>query len=480
MTSASAANTARTGPRETIVAVASPPGRGVRAIVRASGPAARTMAMRVFAQTSARETTRDEMFSQRVVRPMRAHTSLGDVPSIVSWMPAPASFPGEDALEVSCVAAPTLVAALEDALIRAAPPADGAASARRAKPGEFAFRAHLAGRLTVNAAEAIAARIAATGDAELVAADAVADGTYGRRAADLVARNAELLALVEAGIDFTDQEDVVAIEAARLAHEVRTLADDVRSLRGGGASLAANPQAVVVLAGAPNAGKSSLFNALLGRTRTVVSARAGSTRDAIRARLGLGLGLEVDLVDLAGLEQSPTEGAIAHAMQRRAQELLARADLVVRCTPRGEQAIELPVPVAPTRLIEVCTKCDGAVPAPSDPIRGGLVTSALTGLGIEGLRSTIAQSVRSDHALREARLATVLPRHDAHLAAAAHALDETVEQTSRDARVGRAIREPEVIASLLRASLDRLGEIAGPVHPDDVLGLVFSRFCVGK
>jgi tRNA modification GTPase len=107
-------------------------------------------------------------------------------------------------------------------------------------------------------------------------------------------------------------------------------------------------------------------------------------------------------------------------------------------------------------------------------------TSARTGLGVDRLRTHLAEAMRSDHALREARLVTVLPRHDASLATAARQLEDAATLAAADARHGRALREPEVVASLLRASLDALGEIAGPVHPDDVLGLVFSRFCIGK
>jgi tRNA modification GTPase len=491
---ASAANAARTTPRETILAVASPPGRGVRAIVRASGPAVRAMVERVLLEDGRadgmRAAERRPILAARGVRPLRARTRLGEVPVIASWLPGPATFTGEDALELSCVAAPALVHALEDALLSAAEAsgasgASGVSCARRARPGEFAFRAHLAGRLSIEGAEAIAARIAATADAELVAADAVADGTYGRRAAELVARNAELLALVEAGIDFTDQEDVVAIEAAELARRTALVADDVRALRGGGASMAADPQALVVLAGAPNAGKSSLFNALLGRTRTVVSATAGSTRDAIRERLRLGLGLEADLVDLAGLDAeaclgggaSSAASGIADAMQRRAREFLTRADLVVRCTPHGEAPVALPAGVSASRVVDVATKCDAAS---NDDASSTLATSARTGRGIERLRARLAEAVRNDHALREARLATVLPRHDASLATAALLLADAAGHAASDARRGRTLRDPELVASLLRAALDALGEIAGPVHPDDVLGLVFSRFCIGK
>jgi tRNA modification GTPase len=285
---------------------------------------------------------------------------------------------------------------------------------------------------------------------------------------------------------------------------------------------------LVVLAGAPNAGKSTLFNALLGRPRTIASDFAGTTRDAIVERLLLGAGLEADLADLAGLERvghgeqgapvdrdathttvagaSTRAGVWTHAgvsthavvstspgstiaadMQRRAHEMLAAADVIVRCTPCGAMPIAItgigpasrePGGAPQPDLVEVATMSDLGAAART------LSVSARTGDGIDALKAELAARIRRDRALRRARLADILPRHDAAFAAAESALRETA------VRAGAAIVRPgdsaprlgdvELVASLLRAALDALGEVAGPMHPDEVLGLVFSRFCIGK
>ncbi len=482
----------RDAPRETIVAVASPPGRGVRAIVRASGAGVRDMARAVLDRPPAARGA--ACARARLASPPHGGP-CASTPVVAAASFAPASFTGEDTIELSLAASPALVDALVEALVDAARAAGHAA--RLARPGEFAYRAHLAGRLGIDEAESVAARIAATGDAELDVARDIAGGEASRRASRLADDAASLLALVEAGIDFADEEGVVAVPAADVASRAAALARTAHALRGGEVAARSAPRPRIVLAGEPNAGKSTLFNALVGLARAVASPVEGTTRDAVVAAIAPGGGIEADLVDLAGLAADAVvapPGAVEARMRATALAAIASADLVLRCTPPGRSPLPLETRAA---IVEIHTMSDRAVAAADgaggwDPASAAsahadrdsgtpfatIATSARTGEGIDRLRAAIVRAIRADRAQRHAQLAAVLPRRDAAFRSAAEAFEEAARLAGR-AR-GSTLDEPEIVASLLRAALDRLGEVSGEIHPDDVLGLVFSRFCIGK
>jgi tRNA modification GTPase len=344
-----------------------------------------------------------------------------------------------------------------------------ARGARAAEPGEFAARSWLNGKRSIEEAEGIALSIAATGDAQLRAARRLQQGEVGRSVDGARDAVAALLALVEAGIDFTDQEDVVAIGGAALAERLDPI---VRSLRALHASpvigAIERPLPWVVLAGAPNAGKSTLFNALLGRARTVAAPEAGTTRDAVPEPLVVA-GHEVMLVDAPGIE--PPRTALGAAMQEQARRAIDRAALVLRCV-----APEAAVPVAGPDDLIVLTKADlRHTDAACD--EGALAVSARDGTGLERLRESIARRLGSAATSESAEGAVLMPRHRALVESSRARLEDAAELARHG---GAALPDPELVAAHLRSALDALGAIGGDVTPDDVIGLVFARFCVGK
>lgn len=461
-------------PADTIVALASGPGRAPRALVRASGRHLRRDLAPAVDVPPGRG-----LFTARL---RLAGPPVPALPALALAYVAPASYTGEDALELLLPGGPALVERVVSRLVTLE-------GVRAAEPGEFTARAYAAGRLTLEQAEGVAAAVAAAGADELAAARRLLDGRAGERYRAWSEEIAALLALVEAGVDFTDQEDVVPITPDDLARRLGALRsameDHAGSSRG---EERADAMPGVVLLGAPSAGKSTLFNALLGRRRALTAPEPGTTRDALgetldlsRDRPGAGAVRLIDLPGLGPAEAPDAPDATERAARARAADEIRHADVVVACDPAGR--FELDAPGPPGRpLLRVRTKADlPDAPAPGeDPAArapGVLRVCALDGRGLPALRRAIADAGRRSRA--GAGLAGVAPRHARALARVRLALERAALAAAPVPGRG-ALRDAELVAQSLREALDALGDLAGRVTPDDVIGRIFASFCVGK
>jgi tRNA modification GTPase len=440
---------------DTIVAVSSSPGVAARGLVRVSGPAARQVL--------------DAWIEPAAIVPRRMTRVRLRSPAIPAWcvlFASPRSYTGQDVVELQLPGNPAL---LERAVAQAA----AAGGARLAEPGEFTFRAYLAGRLDLTQAEGVAATIAATSDAQLRAAELLRGGELGRLAQHLVESLATQLALVEAGIDFTDQEDVVPISPGTLDTNLAAIEHElVALLRRARPWKAIESLPWVVLAGEPSTGKSTLFNALLGRTRAVVSALPGTTRDVLVEPLQLptaaGGACEVLLVDIAGLDDP--RAAIDRDIQAAARDAITRAELILSINGHASPANA----DAPT--IRVRTMADLGVP---DAGEHDVAVSALTGQGMDHLRRLIAAKIGDRGVSLAGDLLALQPRHELALRAALGQLQQArgLLTPHRDAT---ALPAPERLAAAMRSALDELASLGGAMTPDDVIGRIFATFCVGK
>ena len=442
---------------DVIVAQATAPGSSAMAVVRASGGCAGEALRSID-----RRMPRGPM--ARAVRAGEIALDAGALPCIVASTPAPGSYTGEDAFELVVPGHPEVVRLVIDALC-ALP------GVRRAGPGEFTLRAFERGRLTLEQAEGVAATIAARTDAELRAAAWLRAGGVGTRVAAVNETVGDLLALVEAGIDFTDQEDVVAIDRGALCDGLRASIDALVRLVDGSVPLERLEAApIVVLTGAANAGKSALFNALLGRNRAVVADVAGTTRDALvepwRVR-GPDGEIELLLVDLPG-EMTGAEGL--DALGQRMRELaMRRACITLHCDPAPTRAA-----VAQGDALAVRTKRDMG----GGPVAGWIATSVRSGEGLGELAGAVAHLASGLGATPAGEGIALAGRHRALLDEAIMHLRAALEVAM--AGTGRVVSNPELVAAALHGALESLGGVAGRLAPDDILGRIFGRFCVGK
>lgn len=439
---------------DTIAAIATAPGAGGVGIVRLSGPAASSIAQAICARE----------LRARHAHHVRFRDGEGAVldDGLALAFPGPASYTGEDVVELQAHGSPVV---LQQLLARCR-----TLGARLARPGEFSERAFLNGRLDLAQAEAVADLIAAGDERAARAARRALDGVFSERCEALAAELLHLRVYVEAMIDFSD-EPIDTLGGDEVARRIDALADTLaqllveaeqgRRLRDG---------LHVVIVGPPNAGKSSLLNALAGVERAIVTDIAGTTRDLLHETLRIG-GVELTLVDTAGLR---SEGdAIEREGMRRARAELQRADLALvvldGCDAvTGWAQVEDAITGVADRIV-VHNKAD----LQDAPTRAGdaLQVSARTGFGLDALRDALQARLGGDTLAGEGAF-TARQRHVEALRDAADAVDA--------ARGTLAAQHLELAAESLRIAHDAIGAITGAILPDDLLGHIFSSFCIGK
>jgi tRNA modification GTPase len=451
---------------DTIVAVATPPGRGGIGVVRVSGPDTSRIAAELTDRAAPFE-PRHATFT-RIVDPT-ADSGGRPIDQVVATLfVAPHSYTGEDVLEISAHGSPVLLQRIVELAM--------SAGARLAEPGEFTLRAYLNGRMDLVQAEAVADLVDAVTPLQARVAMDQLEGTLTEAIGRIDATLFDLSARLEASLDFPD-EGFHFITRDQAGEQLRHIRDDVVSLAGQGrAGRVVREGRMVVIAGKPNAGKSSLFNALIGAARAIVTDIPGTTRDVLTERVDVN-GLALTLVDTAGLRDS-TDAIEAEGVERarHAQQVAALSLLVLD--------LSAPLTHEDRRLIEEASGPRVIVGSKADltrkwtaeslnlPAEDIVAVSALTGAGLDLLRERVAGVLCELDDLRDTpRISNIR-----HLAL----LDESLAALRRAEQALAEGATEELVLVDLGAARRALEEITGRRSPDDLLAHIFSRFCVGK
>ncbi|MBQ7062006.1 MAG: tRNA uridine-5-carboxymethylaminomethyl(34) synthesis GTPase MnmE [Bacteroidales bacterium] len=450
---------------DTICAIATPAGMGGIAVLRIAGPEACALADSLLRHpdgTPLRLRPRHATF---------AHLLLDDgqlLDEVVATLfTAPHSYCGDDTVELACHGSPYVQQRALQLLVEH--------GARLAEPGEFTQRAFLNGRLDLSQAEAVADLIDARSQAAHSLAVSQMRGGYARELAALRQQLVDLTALLELELDFSD-EDLEFVDRTQFRTLLTTLRARVRQLldsfRAGNAIRQGVPVAII---GRPNAGKSSLLNALLADERAIVSPIPGTTRDTIEETLVVE-GILLRIIDTAGLRNS--DDPIEALGCQRAIQAVERASIVLfvrDATKPSKVALSADFPTlveamlhTDRRLIEIDNKSDLLI----SPTGEGMLVSALTGAGIDDLRHAIAAAARSLVPRHEGPMLSNLRHYEAlrHVDTSLGAVEDAMQQDLPS----------DLIAVDLRSALYHLGTITGEVSSDDILASIFSRFCIGK
>jgi tRNA modification GTPase len=442
---------------DTIVAIATPPGRGGIGVVRVSGPHAQDISRQLLGRTSPLE-PRHATF-----------TRITGVDQLVAtYFAAPASYTGEDVVELSAHGSPVLLRTIVCGAMRH--------GARLARPGEFTLRAFLNGRIDLVQAEAVADLIDAVTPGQARAAFDQLEGTLTGKIGEIDRQLFDLVARLEASLDFPD-EGYHFVEPDDAAREISQIEDRVRALIATaqiGRLIREGYQ--VVIAGKPNAGKSTLFNGLAGADRAIVTATPGTTRDLITERIDID-GMAVTLVDTAGIRNAADDvERIGVARARQARDVADVVLLVLDASRALDQDDrELLADTAVCRRLIVVNKVDLPRRWRLDDVdvRGPVIElSAGTGEGVAGVRPALADLIQSTEPHRDTVIVTNV-RHADLLQRALDALER-----GRDAAGAR--RSEEFVLADLHEARGALEEITGRRAPDAVLTEIFQRFCIGK
>ncbi len=470
---------------DTIVAVATPPGRGGIGVVRVAGPEARAIVeplLRLKHGLEAGRAVFGELVTHgtpgsadRVVAPAdrRAGTPAPQAERIdevvVTYFAKPHSYTTDDIVEISAHGAPVVLRHIVESAV--------ARGARLAGPGEFTMRAFLNGRIDLTQAEAVRDLIESQTLFQAKVAAQQLDGALSRRLKPVKQDLVSLIAQLEAGIDFAE-DDVTILPDATIREQIATAKGELEGLAASFAyGKVVHQGFTLAIVGRPNVGKSSLFNRLVERERAIVTATPGTTRDLVTETVAIG-GIPVKLIDTAGIRQALDEAESIGI--RKSMEALADADLVLVVleagTTHGAEDHELLGQVERRAAIVVENKADlaGSCQVPGASSRLARVrTSALTGEGIEELKAEILRRVSGESGAEIESGFLTNARHRGLVGDALAALD------AADAAVVSRIPHEMVLMDLYNA-LRALDQITGATTNDDILGVIFSRFCIGK
>ena len=447
---------------DTIAAISTPFGEGAIAILRVSGPRAVAIAEEIF--RGRKRLSEIPVRVQQFGALVEDGRKLDDV--LLTVFRAPASYTGEDVVEIAGHGGVLVSRRILEALF--------AHGARAALPGEFTQRAYLNGKMDLTQAEAVMDLITAQTDLALRAATEQLEGRLGERIRALREAIIALLAHVEAYIDFPD-EDIdpdTGDELLRKLDATRAELDTLLATAERGKVLREGVRTVIY--GAPNVGKSSLLNLLLGHERAIVSSRPGTTRDVIEEVINL-RGLPLRLIDTAGLRE--TDDEIERAGMERTRHQLERADLALHVFDASKPPLDQASGLALESFnggaaLAVLNKTDLGEHRGWSAV-DGVRLSCLTGTGLEALADTIAARVTGGTAAHRDWSLAINARHQSCLQNARRFTD-----AARSALTGGM--SPEFVAEELRGALDAVGDVVGKADHEEVLGKIFATFCIGK